>query len=71
VNLASVAHDWGHIDFENINSEGFFGYPGVGTPAAGWLTYGRTKLANIYFTYELHKRQGLVNIARHGLRNAL
>ena len=23
---------------------------------AGWLTYGRTKLSNLYFTYELHRR---------------
>ena len=51
VNLSSVAHEWGHVDFENVNSEGFFGYP-----ASGWLTYGRTKLANLYFTYELHRR---------------
>ena len=51
VNLTSVAHEWGHIDFENVNSEGMLGYLG-----AGWLTYGRTKLANMYFTYELHRR---------------
>ena len=51
VNLSSVAHEWGHVDFENVNSEGFLGYP-----ASGWLTYGRTKLANLYFTYELHRR---------------
>ena len=51
VNLTSVAHEWGHIDFDNINSDGMFGYL-----ASGWLTYGRTKLANIYFTYELHRR---------------
>jgi NAD(P)-dependent dehydrogenase (short-subunit alcohol dehydrogenase family) len=51
VNLSSVAHEWGHIDFENTNSDGPLGYL-----AAGWLTYGRTKLANLYFTYELHRR---------------
>jgi NAD(P)-dependent dehydrogenase (short-subunit alcohol dehydrogenase family) len=51
VNISSVAHEWGHIDFSNYNSEGFLGYA-----AAGWLTYGRTKLANLYFTYELHRR---------------
>lgn len=51
VNLSSVAHEWGQIDFENVNSDGFFGYLG-----SGWLTYGRTKLANLYFTYELHRR---------------
>jgi retinol dehydrogenase 12 len=46
VNLSSVAHEWGHIDFENVNSDGLLGYV-----ASGWLTYGRTKLANLYFTY--------------------
>jgi len=51
VNLTSVAHEFGHVDFENINSDGPLGYLG-----AGWLTYGRTKLANMYFTYELHRR---------------
>ena len=51
VNLSSVAHEWGHVDFDNIQSEGPFGYP-----LSGWLTYGRTKLANLYFTYELHRR---------------
>ena len=49
VNLSSVAHEWGHIDFENTNSDGPLGYL-----AAGWLTYGRTKLANLYFACELH-----------------
>eukprot|EP00227_Mantoniella_beaufortii_P016875 CAMPEP_0197591730 /NCGR_PEP_ID=MMETSP1326-20131121/13881_1 /TAXON_ID=1155430 /ORGANISM="Genus nov. species nov., Strain RCC2288" /LENGTH=360 /DNA_ID=CAMNT_0043157277 /DNA_START=156 /DNA_END=1235 /DNA_ORIENTATION=- len=56
VTLTSVAHEFGFVDFENVNSEGFFGYPGAGTPAAGWLTYSRSKLANMYFTYELHRR---------------
>jgi NAD(P)-dependent dehydrogenase (short-subunit alcohol dehydrogenase family) len=39
VNLSSIAHEWGQIDFENVNSDGFFGYLG-----SGWLTYGRTKV---------------------------
>jgi len=29
VNVSSVAHEWGHIDFDNINSDGFFGYLGA------------------------------------------
>ena len=61
VNLSSVAHEWGHIGFDNVNSEGYLGYLG-----SGWLTYGRTKLANLYFTYELHKR--LRNFGGNGLR---
>ena len=28
VNLTSVAHEWGHVDFDNINSDGIFGYLG-------------------------------------------
>lgn len=51
VNVSSVAHNIGTFDFHNINSEGPFGYPFL-----GWPTYGRTKLANIMFTYELHRR---------------
>lgn len=61
VNITSVAHEWGHIDFDNINSDGAFGYL-----ASGWLTYGRSKLANIYFTYELHRR--LRDFGGDGLR---
>lgn len=49
--LSSVAHEFGHPDFDNYNSTGAFGYLG-----SGWLTYGKTKLANLYFTYELHRR---------------
>ena len=28
----------------------------------GWLTYGKTKLSNLYFTYELHRRMRLAGI---------
>mmetsp|Transcript_13433 Transcript_13433/g.16186 ORF Transcript_13433/g.16186 Transcript_13433/m.16186 type:complete len:378 (-) Transcript_13433:190-1323(-) len=52
VNVASVAHTFADgIDFENINSEGFFGYPFM-----GWRAYGQSKLANVMFTYELDRR---------------
>ena len=51
VNVASIAHEWGFIDNANINSEGPFGYPGW-----GWITYGRTKMANVLFTYELQRK---------------
>ncbi|CEF96884.1 Short-chain dehydrogenase/reductase SDR [Ostreococcus tauri] len=51
VNVSSVAHNFGTLDFHNINSEGFFGYPFL-----GWATYGRTKMANVLFTFELHRR---------------
>ena len=51
VNVASIAHEWGFVDFFNLNSEGVFGYPGW-----GWITYGRTKMANVLFTYELQRK---------------
>lgn len=53
VNVSSVAHNLGTFDFHNINSEGPFG---LGYPFLGWATYGRTKMANILFTYELNRR---------------
>ena len=34
VNVSSVAHEWGHIDFDNINSDGFFGYLGSLRPGS-------------------------------------
>ena len=51
VNVSSIAHNFGTLDFHNINSEGLFGYPFL-----GWATYGRTKMANVLFTYELARR---------------
>lgn len=57
VNLSSVAHEFGHPDFDNYNSTGMFGYS-----LQGWLTYGKTKLSNLYFTYELHRRMRLAGI---------
>ena len=51
VNVSSVAHNF-CVDMQNINSTGFlFGYP-----AWGWVTYGRTKMANVLYTYELQQR---------------
>ena len=51
------AHEFGHPDFDNYNSTGMFGYS-----LQGWLTYGKTKLSNLYFTYELHRRMRLAGI---------
>jgi retinol dehydrogenase-12 len=51
VSVASTAHLWGSIRFENLQSEGFLGYP-----ALGWAAYGQSKLANVLFAYELHRR---------------
>jgi retinol dehydrogenase-12 len=49
--VASSAHLFGNIDFANLQSEGLFGYG-----ALGWQAYGQSKLANVMFTYELHRR---------------
>lgn len=51
VNVASSAHLFGALAFGNLQSEGLFGYG-----ARGWQAYGQSKLANVMFTYELHRR---------------
>lgn len=49
VNISSGAHRSGSIDFDNLMYEGGTGYsPGQ--------SYGRSKLANLMFTYELQRR---------------
>jgi len=47
VNVASDAHKFGAIDFEDLQSEKRFG---------GMRTYGQSKGCNILFTLELSKR---------------
>lgn len=48
VNLSSSAHKAGNIDFEDINWEK--------RKYAAWRAYGDSKIANLYFTFELKRR---------------
>lgn len=49
VNISSLAHRQGYMDFDNLQFENGEGY----TPQKA---YGRSKLANLLFTYELQRR---------------
>lgn len=53
VNVASLAHNRGKLDFDDLNWEN--------RSYAAWRAYGDSKLANLYFTYELQRK-----LARHG-----
>jgi NAD(P)-dependent dehydrogenase (short-subunit alcohol dehydrogenase family) len=58
VNVSSVAHEAGHIDFENLQGE------------RRWErldAYRRSKLANLLFTYELARRLGGTRITANAL----
>lgn len=47
VTVSSYAHILGRINFDDLNSEGFY---------QKWLAYGQSKLANVLFGYELQRR---------------
>ena len=47
VNVSSAAHFGGRLDLNDLQSKRKY---------SGWLVYSRSKLANIYFTYELARR---------------
>ncbi|HEX5083983.1 MAG TPA: SDR family oxidoreductase [Blastocatellia bacterium] len=47
VNIASDAHNRGHIHFDDLNLENGYG---------AWKAYCQSKLANVLFTYELARR---------------
>ena len=48
VNVSSAAHKYGNINFEDLNWEK--------RKYNAWKAYGDSKIANLYFTYELQKR---------------
>ncbi len=47
INVSSVGHYNGHINFDDLNLEKEYG---------GWKAYGQSKLALVLFTYELAKK---------------
>ena len=49
INVASSAHQFGHIDFDDLQSVHQY---------QAWRAYGQSKLANVLFTYELARRLG-------------
>lgn len=53
VNVSSMAHIWGRPHFDDLQSEKAY---------SGWLAYSRSKMALIYFTYELSRRLAGKNI---------
>ena len=48
VNVASLAHTRGDLDFDDLNWED--------RSYSKWSAYGDSKLANLYFTYELQRK---------------
>ena len=50
VNVSSAAHAWGNLDFDDLNWEK--------REYKKWHAYGDSKIANLYFTYELHRKLG-------------
>ena len=61
VNVSSVAHMWGKIEFDNLQSEK---YPEKYSPSA---VYGNSKLANILFTIELAHKLEMTGVTVNAL----
>ncbi len=58
VNVSSVAHENGNIDFENLQGEKKY---------SGWGAYCQSKLANLLFTYELARKLSKTKITANTL----
>ena len=61
VNISSLAHRMGRIDFDDLQSERRY---------KAWRAYGQSKLANLLFTFELQRRlsaagAGTIAVAAH------
>lgn len=55
LNVSSNAHKFGKIDFNDLNWEQRF--------YKSWVAYGDSKIANLYFTYELQRRLNEIGAA--------
>lgn len=58
VNVSSVAHENGNIDFANLQGEKKY---------SGWTAYCQSKLANVLFTYELARKLSKTKITVNAL----
>ena len=60
INVSSVAHSFavGGLNFDDLQSSRRY---------FSWVTYGRSKLANIYFTHELARRWAPAGVKVHAL----
>ncbi len=58
VNVASDAHQSAHLDFDDLQSQNSYG---------GYKAYGRSKLANLLFTYELARKLKGTGVTANGL----
>ena len=62
VNVASDVHQNAHLDFDDLQCEKGYG---------GYKAYGRSKLANLLFTYEMARRLEGTGVTANGLHPGL
>ncbi|KAE8353401.1 hypothetical protein BDV28DRAFT_108633 [Aspergillus coremiiformis] len=67
VNVSSMAHRWGEVEFDNLTLDGIY---------EPWKAYGQSKTANVYTANEIERRygaQGLHAFSLHpgGIRTGL
>ena len=62
VNVASGAHRGNALNFNRLQGEGLY---------MGWVAYGRSKFANILFTYELARRLEGTGVTANALHPGL
>ena len=58
INVSSGAHTYGRIDFDDLQGERDY---------SGWRAYANSKLANVFFTYELARRLSTTGVTANCL----